>query len=183
MSIITSLFSHTKKHRIEAVLAPHLDDLLRQAQRYTYSSTAAEDLFQDLCVYVCQREETLLSLDPVKPWLMKCLYHRFVDNYRKQQRRVDEVSFEPEHENINAAQDDTQIHEYREQLRLAMAHLSAAQRGVITLFDIEGYSLAEIADVLELSESTIKSHLHRGRKKLKELVKVQPLVNSQRLTL
>lgn len=52
----------------------------------------------------------------------------------------------------------------------AVAKLPVKQRGAIALKYLEDQSVAQIAEVLECSESTAKVHLHRGRKKLQELL-------------
>lgn len=53
----------------------------------------------------------------------------------------------------------------------AVLELPQKYRAVIHLFYYEGFSVAEIAKVLETKESTIKSQLHRGREMLKEKLK------------
>ena len=53
----------------------------------------------------------------------------------------------------------------------AVKGLSSAQREVIHLFYQEGYTTAQIAEVLDEKESTVRSHLKRGRDKLREILK------------
>jgi RNA polymerase sigma-70 factor (ECF subfamily) len=48
--------------------------------------------------------------------------------------------------------------------------LSPAYRSVFNLYVIEGYSHREIADVLEITESTSRSNLVKARAKLKEML-------------
>jgi RNA polymerase sigma-70 factor (ECF subfamily) len=49
--------------------------------------------------------------------------------------------------------------------------LPAAQRGCVILMDVLGYSLEEISSVIEGSVPAVKAALHRGRARLRELVK------------
>lgn len=53
----------------------------------------------------------------------------------------------------------------------AVTKLSADQRSVIHLFYQEGYSTAQIAGLLEMKESTVRSHLKRGRDHLRSILK------------
>ena len=53
----------------------------------------------------------------------------------------------------------------------AVKALSSNYREVIHLFYYEGYSTAEIAGILGKNETTVRSCLHRGRKKLKEVLR------------
>lgn len=164
MKNITSIFSKQKTKTAEGVLSPHVDALHRQAYYYTGNQHDAEDLLQDLFVYVCQRKEKLLVINPVKPWLMTCLYHRFIDNLRKKTARVDEFSMDDDFDIVDpVAPEDSDM---GEQIKKCLKHLSPEQRAAISLFYIEGFTLVEVAAAMMLPEGTVKSHLHRGRKKL-----------------
>lgn len=55
-------------------------------------------------------------------------------------------------------------------LRDAMAHLSRDQREILTLFHQHEWPIALIADHLGMPEGTIKSHLHRGRRRLRDIL-------------
>lgn len=55
-------------------------------------------------------------------------------------------------------------------LRRAMAQLSRAEQLTLTLFYLEELSLVEIAEVTGLPAGTIKSHLSRGRQRLRALL-------------
>ena len=58
-----------------------------------------------------------------------------------------------------------------EELFEAVMKLPEKQRTVIHLFYYEDYSIKEIADILKLSESNVKTRLTRGRAMLKEHLK------------
>ena len=49
-------------------------------------------------------------------------------------------------------------------------HLPTLQRSSVLLSDVLGYSLAEIAELLDISLAAVKAAIHRGRAKLRELV-------------
>ena len=52
----------------------------------------------------------------------------------------------------------------------ALGKIPEAQRLALTLVDMQGMSVAEAADVLEVAEGTIKSRCARGRAALAELL-------------
>lgn len=177
MNKIVSIFANQKKS-IESVVAPYMAALYSQAFQYTGEKIGAEDLLQDMLVYALEHEERVLSLNPVKPWLMRCLYHRFIDNYRKRN-----------HERQAQADYDTDLAVckmptpeesclHREVLE-SLAQLAPDQRVAVSLFDIDGYSLDEIVHVMGIPLGTVKSHLHRGRKKLKRLLSITEIENSE----
>lgn len=55
-------------------------------------------------------------------------------------------------------------------IQKAISKLSENYREIVSLYYIEGFSHKEIAEILNKSESNIKTTAHRGLKKLKELV-------------
>ena len=73
-------------------------------------------------------------------------------------------------ENIQKVRDIVNKMRYLESLEKVRA-LPVRYREVIHLFYHEGYSTAQIAKILNRRESTVRSHLRRGRDKLRELLK------------
>src|SRR5262245_5055584 len=55
-------------------------------------------------------------------------------------------------------------------LHQCLSRLPDAQREVITLFYLEERSIADVARMLDMPENTVKSHLHRGRRALGEMM-------------
>jgi RNA polymerase sigma-70 factor (ECF subfamily) len=55
-------------------------------------------------------------------------------------------------------------------LERAMAHLSPPERATLTLCYAMEFSNTEAADILEMPVGTVKSHVLRGREKLKALL-------------
>ncbi len=62
----------------------------------------------------------------------------------------------------------------RDVLQNGLMRLSEVQREIIVLFHQLDWSIALIAQHLDMPEGTIKSHLHRGRRKLRRLLAEQP---------
>lgn len=63
----------------------------------------------------------------------------------------------------NGADRDTYLHELQQKLNEAMQKLSIPHRTVITLFEIDGLSHSEIAEVMACSEGTVRSRLHYAK--------------------
>jgi RNA polymerase sigma-70 factor (ECF subfamily) len=51
-----------------------------------------------------------------------------------------------------------------------LAKLPEIQREVITLFYLEERSIEDVAEILDIPEGTVKSHLHRARRALGEIM-------------
>ena len=65
-----------------------------------------------------------------------------------------------------AADKPTLLHELQEKLNDALQTLSVKHRTVVILFEIEGLSHAEIAQILKVSEGTVRSRLHYAKQQL-----------------
>ena len=63
----------------------------------------------------------------------------------------------------NGADRDTYLRELQQKLNEAMQKLSIPHRTVITLFEIDGLSHTEIAEVMGCSEGTVRSRLHYAK--------------------
>ncbi len=74
----------------------------------------------------------------------------------------------------SGADRDTYVHELQEKLNDAMQKLSIKHRTVVTLFEIEGLSHQEIADVMECSVGTVRSRLHYAKQLLQS--ELQPYI-------
>lgn len=66
--------------------------------------------------------------------------------------------------------DPAESDELRRRLRVAMTQLGDRQRAVIVLHDVEGYTHAEIGEILSIPEGTARSDLHHARTALRRLL-------------
>ncbi|HEX5723819.1 MAG TPA: sigma-70 family RNA polymerase sigma factor, partial [Longimicrobiaceae bacterium] len=127
----------------------------------------AEDLVQDAFLAVLQRIDTFERGRSFAPWFFRVLVNRGL-NARKARslRRVDEV---PESAASATPAPDRQAEqsELRERLGVAMRALPERQRVIVQLFELEGFASPEIAGILEISEGTVRWHLHEARKTLR----------------
>jgi len=62
------------------------------------------------------------------------------------------------------------VHEIQKRLNEAMQSLSDEQRAVVTMFDIQGLPHAEISNILEITEGTVRSRLHYAHQRLQGLL-------------
>lgn len=179
MNQVLSFFRRKKnpsqEKTFEGLLAPHSNALFKVAYQYTGNQHDAEDLLQDLFIYLFTKQDELATVEQLKPWLMRCLYHRFIDFYRKNKRQpsfddIDDEKIQPLFKHF----DNHQADEQKNEIFAAMQTLSADQRAVVTLHDINGYTLPELAEIMETPLGTLKSNLHHGRANLKKQIKLQP---------
>ncbi|MCW8194797.1 RNA polymerase sigma factor [Proteobacteria bacterium 005FR1] len=174
-----------REDRFTALVRPHIGLMYRMAYRWTQNRDEAEDLVQDVLTRLIPRLDELAAVDKLQPWLIKVLYRRYVDLYRRKVNSPIDASTDWhsddrffEEMTADSSQDSERL-ELQRALNQAMEHLDDHQRDVILLHDVEGHSALDVADILDISVGTVKSRLHRGRKRLKAVLEAGTLVASK----
>ncbi len=154
----------------EQVVA-ELPGLLRYALALTRDPDRAEDLVQDTVARALERGEQFRGESSVGTWLHRVMYHRFVDQVRRD--RSDPVDDEVLVRSVeNAWRDDDYTvdaeavllrAETREELYDALVRLPVHYRSAVVLHDVEGLTSGQIAEVQEISLPAAKQRLRRGR--------------------
>lgn len=148
--------------RAEALLTQYGSSILRLAYSYLHNMDDAEEILQDTLIQYLKTAPVLEQEAHEKAWLF-----RVAGNLSKNRIAYNKVRSTDELKESLAA-------EQREDLSFvweAVKDLPVKYREVIHLFYYEGLSTAEIAAILEQKESTVRSHLMRGREKLKSILK------------
>lgn len=182
-------FTRDKAHRFEKQIRPHLDSLHRYASRLTGQPDDAEDLVQELLLSLYRKDINLDTLDNAATWLLKSLYHQFIDFTRKQKRNPGLPNTESFEDLISALPDE---HHQAEQLaeqaalqrhiQVALTSLNPEQRALVVLHDMEGFALPELVPILDVPLGTLKSRLHRARQTLRENIFMEPSAATERVT-
>ncbi len=175
MAAIIKLFRSrpSRKDRFHELLRPHVELMYRMAYRWTQSQPEAEDLVQDILARLATRLDEMEQVDSLRPWLLRILYNRYVDLYRRGRNSpVEGNTGSPENENDPVHQaadhrDDITQSDNQRVLLAALQQLEDDHRDVVLLHDMEGYTTIEVADIMQISVGTVKSRLHRARAKLK----------------
>ena len=114
------------------------------------------------------------EVDPArsKSYLFTVAYHQMIDHIRKVKRIQLKEEF-----NESASVQNRPANNLKQVLEEALGRLNETQRSLVMLKDYEGYSYAEIGQILDLNESQVKVYLHRARLQLKEyLVKIENVI-------
>jgi RNA polymerase sigma-70 factor (ECF subfamily) len=171
------------KSRFVSLVQPHFPALYGAARRLMSVPSDAEDLVQDVCLKAFESIDELERIEFRRAWLLKVLYHKFVDRRRDISRSpVDQAdtgadSFDPEQIDRREIRPDEQIDQDARiaQIVRAMGILNRDDCSLLALHDIEGYSLEELQQLTGLKAGTIKSRLYRTRSKLGRLLSSEEL--------
>jgi len=127
---------------------------------------AAQDGFLSALVKLTQYD----ARRPFGPWLMRIVANAATDRRRRRQVRRAEP-LDPGLVGGGPRPDaDAVRSELGEHLRAALAELPPRRRAAVVLFDVEGYSHAEIAEMLGIPEGTVRSEVFHARRRLRALL-------------
>ena len=148
------------------------------AYRLTGNETDARDLTQEAFIRVFKAWRSFQPGTSFLSWIYRILTNLYRDELRRRKGRFQEEIPEDNVPQEYAGQRPlavTPIEDYVERqlsepLSRALAQLSAEQRQVVVLADIEEYSYQEIAEIMGCSIGTVRSRLHRARALLRRLV-------------
>lgn len=147
------------------------------ALRLTGGATRAEELVQEAWVRSVEKLDRFEGRSALGTWLCGIL----VNCYREQSKRwardplpVDPGAGEREEGQWTETFREEQCRTLAIDVERALAQLAPGYRAVVVLFDINGFSHQEIAQLLGIDEGTSKSQLARGRARLREILSVAP---------
>jgi RNA polymerase sigma-70 factor (ECF subfamily) len=173
--------SAEEEDRFRAEALPLLDSLYGAALRMTRNPADAEDLVQETMLRAYRAFDRFEAGTNLKAWLFRILTNAYINTYRKRQREPQKVS-QDEIEDFDLYQElkdhDSQFSETPENIVLdslvdsdileAIEDLPEQFRLAVVLSDIEDFSYAEMAEIMDVPMGTVMSRLHRGRKALQK---------------
>ena len=124
----------------------------------------ADDLAQDTFLDAWRSIDRFRGESSFASWLARIAYRRYLMWARKRK-------LEPLDEDTEIATSDPPP-DLRLDLEKAMTRLSLPERAALTLCYAQEYTNEEAADILEVPLGTLKSHVARGREKLRKLLEV-----------
>jgi len=177
----------SSRKRFESLLRPHFDGLYAAARRLVPAQVDAEDLVQDVCLKAFLKIDQFEEVTYPRAWLLKMLYHQFIDTHRSRQRspityaETGADSIEPEDFSESSWQPEQLAdREIRvSQVLRAMKCLDKELCALVAMHYIEGVTLEELHELTRLPVGTIKSQLHRTRVKLGRLLQNEAILKPQ----
>jgi RNA polymerase sigma-70 factor (ECF subfamily) len=157
----------------------YADALHDFAYHLTANATEAEDLVQETYARALGAAEQFAVGSNLKAWLFRILRHLFIDNYRRERYRrtvggLDTTDGEAEASESDLARDEMEQGQLKQvvghEIEVALMRLTADAR-LVVLLDLQGFSEAETASLLECAPGTLKSRLYRARASLRELLR------------
>lgn len=142
--------------------------MLAICRRYIKHTDEAEEIMVNGFLKIFEKIEQFKGDGSFEGWMKKIMVYESLNHLRKQKMIFVEVEAAQYNESIDYTNAQTQLE--AEDLMNLIDELPAGYRMVFNLYAIEGYSHQEIADMLQISESTSKSQLSRARGHLQKKV-------------
>jgi RNA polymerase sigma-70 factor (ECF subfamily) len=137
------------------------------AGRFARNDHELDDICQDAFIRVYHNLAKFRGEAPFEHWFSRIVVRTCYDALRKTRRDRQNVSLD----GIDiGAEDNVSAERAREVLDFALSRLSAEERLVITLLELEEISVRDVAALTGWSESNVKVRAHRARNALKRIL-------------
>lgn len=182
----------------KALFRRYQNRVFNAAYRILGNTEEAEEVVQETYLKVHENVGKFRRESTFAAWLFRIAHNSCLDTLRAKQRKrtLFSWSFDPQSstdEDGDAMNTVTQIadpaltpaesammSEQGELVANSLRQLPTTQRTVVVLHDIEGFSYQEISEIVGANIGTVRSRLHYGRQKLRELL--EPYFSSQNVS-
>lgn len=146
----------------------HYGSMMGVCLRYAGDQDEALDILHEGFIKVFRNISKYKAGTSLSAWIRRIMINTSIDYYRKKsRRRTDDL--DQAYDLSDNTPDAVSMCSEKEILE-CIQKLSPAYRTVFNMYVIEGYSHKEIADRLDISESTSRSNLVKARLKLQALI-------------
>jgi RNA polymerase sigma-70 factor (ECF subfamily) len=155
--------------RFWKLLKPIHDEAVAFCRKLTGDRDDGNDLYQEALLQAARKFGSLKDESAFRPWLYRILVNRFKNRQRNRWRKR---RLELSDESIVAAcsRDPRDEQETLRRLNAILSVLKPEERSLVVLHEIEGRPLAELAEIFNRPEGTIKTRLFRARRKMYKTV-------------
>jgi len=148
-------------------------------KRYTKNKSEAEDVFQETFIRVFNHVDQVKDIEHLEAWLRKTTINAAINYFHKNKRHQhaqekNGYEFQDEEYELILSQFTDQV------LTHCINELPDGYRMVFNLYAIEGYSHAEIGELMKISENTSRSKLSRARQALKSKLNALGILNYEK---
>lgn len=161
VSLSYALFEVRKQFNL--LTEPHTSDLWRYCLHLTHSAWDAEDLMQDTLAKAFARLSTIFQPMDMKPYLFRIASNTWIDHLRRQKLELDDLDPSDDRETLLHEDQEADPLALQAAIEQLITVLPTRQRIAYLLSDVYDFSLAEVAQQLNISVGAAKSLLHRAR--------------------
>ncbi|MEW9837835.1 sigma-70 family RNA polymerase sigma factor [Mesorhizobium marinum] len=127
-------------------------------RRITFGGLDPEDIVQETLLAVHLKRHTWRNDSPVGPWLYAIARFKLIDAFRRANRRL-EV---PVDGDFDAPAPEPEDRASEREIDRALATLPPREQSVVSAISVDGRSIVETAQALDMTEGAVRVALHRG---------------------
>ena len=143
--------------------------MLAVCYRFAHNREDAEDMLQEGFIKVFSQIHTFLNKGAFEGWIRRIIVHTCINNLKKNKRFNESLDIVHAH-GIQVREESVPSIVQAKQIVECIRLLPIGYRTVLNLYAIEGYSHKEIADMLDIEESTSRSQYTRAKQMLEDIL-------------
>ena len=151
----------------EKLVIKYKDNIIYFISRYTKNTEIAEDISQDVFVYILLNKEQYDFKYSFKTYLYMIAKCRAI-NYIKKEKKIIKIDYENLYIEDNNLEEIVYKNEENQKIRKVINKLKPDYQAVIYLVFLEGLKYKEVAKIMNKNIGQIKVMLYRAKRKLKE---------------
>ena len=154
------------KKEFEIIYNEYYYLLFKVAYSYTLNRSDAEDIVQESFIKFFNVKKTINDKDKLKAYLVRIVVNKSIDFLRSNKNKI---SYNSEY--VESISDDKNNGNDNLNILKNVLALKESYKTVILLHYYDNYSIKEIACILKISETNVKTRLSRARDMLREMIK------------
>jgi RNA polymerase sigma-70 factor (ECF subfamily) len=151
--------------QINHIWKEHHDQLLNFIRKRVNDTDVADDILQDVFLKILSKIDTLKNTDKLQSWLYQITRNVISDYYRQQQKENKLTIQQPE---LVFQDERNAMKEAESWIGLYVRGLPQNYRKAVELSELEGKSIGQIAEELNISYTNARARVQRGRQALKK---------------
>ena len=156
------------EHTYRSFVREHSDSLFRYAYFFLNNQMDAEDVLQECLLKLWDIRQTSPIKENPKAFVFRMIKYKCIDRLRKEKRSpIQAAEAIPERAKSAEALQSLEAKESQGQLMQIIQTLPDLQREILILRNMEGFSMEEIAESLDMKLNTVEVYLSRARKKVR----------------
>ena len=152
----------------EALFHKYSGRMFLLCKRYARHEMEAEDMLQDGFIKVFEKLHQFRGEGALEYWIRRIMINTALKHYRKSSFQKEQIGLEEYHDSPKSP--DAYQRLGKQELLDLISQLPDGYRLVFNLYAIEGYSHKEVAQTLNIAESTSRSQLVKARRLLQEKI-------------
>ena len=142
--------------------------MYRLANRLLNNIPEAEDVVQEVFIRLWNRKEKLAEYRNLEAFSITITKNLCLDRLKSKRNKTDELTDQNKKtENLTPGM-AMELNDTYKKVNHLINQLPEQQRMIVQLRDIEGHDFTEIAEMLNITENTIRVNLSRARKKIRD---------------